>query len=243
MQPDLAFCPFEVERAVMLHRWERLTFLHWSYEPAEVQRLLPPGLTVEPFEGRAWVGLVPFVMHVATRGGRSVPWAADFCETNVRTYVHDRDGRVGIWFFSLDAARLGAVAVARATYRLPYFWSQMRVEWSEDRIDYWCRRRRPGPVGAKSAVSVEIGAPYEPNELGDLDHFLTAKWILFSASGRRRRFARAWHAPWPLHHATVLDCHDELVEAAGLSTPRGDPLVHYSPGVAVRIGQPERYGN
>jgi len=241
MQPDLTACPFEVERAVMLHRWEQLTFLHWSYEPAEVQRILPPGLEVELFHDRAWVGLVPFVMHVATSGGRSVPWAADFCETNVRTYVRDRDGRSGIWFFSLDAARLGAVAVARLTYRLPYFWSQMHVDASDHRIDYWCRRRWPGPVGAKSAVSIGIDEPYEPSELGDLDHLLTAKWVLFSASGSRRRFARAWHKPWPLHRARVLECHDELVEAAGLPIPRGDPLVHYSPGVEVRIGQPERY--
>jgi uncharacterized protein YqjF (DUF2071 family) len=118
----------------------------------------------------------------------------------------------------------------------------MYVERSGDRIDYWCRRRWPGPVGAKSSVAIEIGDPFGPGELGDLDHLLTAKWVLFSASGNRRRFARAWHAPWPLHRAKVLECHDELVEAAGLPAPQGDPLVHYSPGVDVRIGQPQRYG-
>ena len=241
MQPDLSACPFEVDRAGMLQRWQRLTFLHWSFEPAVVQRLLPPGLEVEEYDGRAWVGLVPFVMHVATGGDRSLPWASDFCETNVRTYVRDRDGRSGIWFFSLDAARLGAVVVARTTYRLPYFWSAMRAELSDHRIDYWCRRRWPGPVGAKSALSIEIGDPFEPSDLGDLDHLLTAKWVLFSESGTRRRFARAWHAPWPLHRAKVLECHDELVEATGLPTPTGEPIVHYSPGVEVRIGQPERY--
>ena len=35
-----------------------------------------------------------------------------------------RTARAGIWFFSLDAARLGAVVTARATYRIPYFWSR-----------------------------------------------------------------------------------------------------------------------
>ncbi len=42
--------------------------------------------------------------------------------------------------------------------------------------------------------------------------------------------------------ATVLECHDELIEASGLPAPHGDPLARYSPGVEVRIGQPERYG-
>ena len=111
----------------MRQRWERLTFLHWPYDPAVVQRLLPPGLTVDTFDGVAWVGLVPFFMRVHTPGDRGVPWVSNFCETNVRTYARDREGRAGIWFLSLDAARLGAVAVARASYQLPYFWSSMRL--------------------------------------------------------------------------------------------------------------------
>ena len=120
-------CPFTVDKPVMRQRWERLTFLHWAYDPDVVQRLLPPGLTVDTFDGAAWVGLVPFFMRVHTPGDRGVPWVSNFCETNVRTYARDREGRAGIWFLSLDAARLGAVAVARASYRLPYFWSSMRL--------------------------------------------------------------------------------------------------------------------
>ena len=121
-------CPFIIDRPVMRQRWERLTFLHWPFQAADVQRLLPDGLEAETCDGAAWVGLVPFYMRVATPGGRRVPWVSNFCETNVRTYVRDRAGRSGIWFFSLDASRLGVVVTARAgPYRLPYFWSSMRL--------------------------------------------------------------------------------------------------------------------
>ena len=51
-------------------------------------------------------------MHVATPGGQQVPWASRFCETNVRTYVRDRQGRAGIWFFSLEATSRQAVEAA-----------------------------------------------------------------------------------------------------------------------------------
>jgi len=74
-------CPFTIDRPVMRQRWERLTFLHWPFEPADVQCLLPEGLTAETFDGAAWVGLVPFFMRVATPGGRRVPWVSSFCET------------------------------------------------------------------------------------------------------------------------------------------------------------------
>ena len=138
-------CPFTVDKPVMRQRWERLTFLHWAYDPDVVQRLLPAGLTVDTFGGVAWVGLVPFFMRVHTPGDRGVPWVSNFCETNVRTYARDREGRAGIWFLSLDAARLGAVAVARASYRLPYFWSSMRLTSAAQPPETW---RSPIPASA-----------------------------------------------------------------------------------------------
>jgi uncharacterized protein YqjF (DUF2071 family) len=235
-----AVAPEGVARPVMRHRWELLTFLHWSFEPPQVQRLLPDWLEVETFEDRAWVGLVPFFMRVSTAGGRNVPWASNFCETNVRTYVRDRTGRSGIWFFSLDAARLGAVVVARATYRLPYFWSAMRLEVDGDEVRYDCRRRWPGPRGARSSARITLGSDYHDAELVEFDHFLTARWVLFSAAGARHRHARAWHEPWALRRAEAHDVHDELLPAAGLPAPTDVPLVHYSRGVDVKIGRPER---
>jgi len=235
-------CPLHVERPVMRQRWERLTFLHWSYDPGVIQRLLPDGLQADLYDGRAWVGLVPFFMRVHTPGGRGVPWVSNFCETNVRTYVRDQAGQPGIWFLSLDAARGGAVAVARASYGLPYFWSSMRLSRNGRDVSYHCRRRIPGPRGAVSEVRIRIGEPYEPAGLGDRDHFLTARWRLYSVFAGRQLSARAEHQPWPLYRAEALAVTDGLIPAAGLPAPAGDPLVHYSPGVDVRIGLPERAG-
>ena len=234
-------CPFTVDAPVMRQRWERLTFLHWGYDPGIVQRLLPPWLRADTFDGTAWVGLVPFFMRVATAGGRQTPWVSHFCETNVRTYVRDPQDRPGIWFFSLDAARAGAVVVARATYRLPYYWSRMRLAAHGGEITYDCRRRWPGRRPVTSQVRIGVGDRFGAGELDERDHFLTARWVLFSSAGARHRFARACHLPWPLHRAQVVTVDDHLVAAAGLPQPRGEPLAHYSPGVDVRIGRPETY--
>ena len=43
------------------------------------------------------------------------------------------------------------------------------------------------------------------------------------------------HEPWPLHRATVRELDSNLVTAAGLPAPEGEPLVHWSPGVRTRI--------
>jgi len=233
-------CTDPVLRASMIHGWNTLTFLHWRYDPAVIQALMPPGLDVEVFDGSAWVGLVPFEMRVTPPRGGAVPWASNFPETNVRTYAKAPDGSTGVWFLSLDAARLGAVVVARTTYRLPYFWSKMHVSRVGSIVTYQSRRRWPGPVGASSAVAVDVGEAFDADELGDLDHWLTARWRLYSARAEGLRFARADHPPWPLHRAKLLHLDDQLIEAAGLPAPVGDPLVHWSPGVDVRIGYPNR---
>jgi hypothetical protein len=184
------------------------------------------------------VGLVPFFMEVGFARTPHVPWLLDFPETNVRTYVRGPGGDTGVWFFSLDAARLAAVITARSTYRLPYFWSKMRVERRGKVMEYETRRRWPGTRGVGSTVHLEIKEAYDPHELNEFDHYLTARWTLYGPWGRRLLMARAEHDPWVLHRGSVQRCDDELVQAAGLPRPDDEPVVHWSPGVDVRIGRP-----
>jgi uncharacterized protein len=227
----------------MIHRWEQLTFLHWSYEPDDVQRLLPAGLTVDTYEDRAWVGLVPFRMWVAPPRVPALPWLGRFHETNVRTYVRDRHGRAGVWFFSLEASRLAAVIAARVSYRLPYHWASMRLTGAPERLTYATRRRWPGPRGdgAGGTVTVRPGEAIAPGDVSDLEHFVSARWRLFSYAGKDAlRYADVEHPSWPPQRATVERCDDTLMAAAGLPPPVGEPLAHYSRGVEVRIGRPRR---
>jgi len=219
----------------MFHRWTAVTFLHWPCRPTIVQQLLPPGLEVQTVDGQAWVGLLPFRMEdVRLPGLPAARWLSSFPETNVRTYVRGPDGQPGIWFFSLDAARLPAVLGARVTYRLPYFWAAMSVDRDGGRVRYRSRRRWPTSSARLTAV-VEVGAPYRVEELGPLDHFLTARYVLYTLVAGRLAYARAEHPPWPLARARVLELDENLVEAATLPT-QGGPLVHFSRGVSVRIG-------
>lgn len=224
----------------MVHRWDDLTFLHWRYDAPLVQRLLPPGYTVETFDDSAWVGLVPFRMVFRPPFLPALPWLSTFPETNVRTYVTAPDGSTGVWFLSLDASRLHAVLGARATYALPYYWSSMSVQTMGSVRTYRSRRRWPHTPRSRSDVAVEVGVAYEPDELGDLDHWLTARYRLFTVHDDGARFARADHEPWQLHRARVLHCDSDLIAAGGLPAPSGEPLVHWSPGVEVRIGTPQR---
>lgn len=175
---------------------------------------------------------VPYGRRPAA-GLPALPWLSRFGEVNVRTYVHDTRGRPGIWFLSLDAARLPAVLAARAGYRLPYFWSGIRVEASRDRTGYRCRRRQGD---ARCDAEVRLESPLAETGRDELADFLTARYRLYTVIAGRLAAAEAEHPPWPLRQATVLSLNQNLLTAAGLPAPAGDPLGHASPGVPVRIG-------
>ena len=148
----------------------------------------------------------------------AVPWLSRFGELNVRTYVHDGRGRSGIWFFSLDAARLPAVAAARAGDWLPYFWSYVSVRVVGGRIGYRCRRF---PAGwARCDAAVTIGPPLAEAERDELAHFLTARYQLFTMIAGRLAAAEAEHPPWPLRHVELLRLDQDLLQRAGLPDRR-----------------------
>ncbi len=221
-----------------------MVFLHWRCDPSIVQALLPPGLTVDCFDGSAWVGLVPFRMEgLGFPGLAPLPLVGAFPEVNVRTYVRQGERR-GVWFLSLDVDRVLPAAVARFAYHLPYCVgraSHLRVGdvLSTKVRRRWPRPSPPGTAGVTTDLVVRTGGATDPDDL--LNRFLTARWGLYSVTRRGRlRYAPVDHQAWPLHHAEVLRLDDHLVTTAGLPQPEGEPHVLWSPGVDVRIGWPTR---
>lgn len=222
----------------MHQRWEEVTFLHWLYDPAAVQRLLPAGVDVDTFDGSAWVSLVPFRMEgLRLPVGPPLPFGS-FPEVNVRTYVR-AGARRGVWFFSLDIDRVMPTVVARSLYRLPYCVGRVDHVRIGDTINSAVDRRWPtGVHPARAELRIRTGAPLDPAE--PLTAFLTARWGLVASTRRRVFWAPVEHPAWPLHSGTVEHLDESLVIAAGLPRPQGDPVVMWSPGVPVRVGRPVR---
>ncbi|MEZ0327419.1 MAG: YqjF family protein [Fimbriimonas sp.] len=219
-------------RLVMYQRWRSLLFLHFSCDPQEVQRLLPKGLDVDTFDGKAWVGLVPFRMEgIRPRFLPGVPGNTAFPETNVRTYVHKDGKEPGVWFFSLDADNPLACRVARTLWRLPYHEASMALTEEPETRRYTCKRRQGNH---ESLIEVQLGEELKSALPGSLDFFLIERYLLYADRAGFLLKGRVHHPPYPLQAATVSKVDDSLVAAAGIE-PRPIEHVLYSPGVDVRI--------
>src|SRR5947209_10714189 len=165
--------PLPARPWIMAQSWHDLLFAHWPIEPAVLRPRIPAKLEIDTFDGKAWLGIVPFSMTgVRLRATPPIPWLSAFPELNVRTYVTVED-KPGVWFFSLDAANPLAVIAARLSFHLPYFNAHMacRIEngWIHYRSD---RTHRNAPAASFLGRYLPTGPTYNPRP-GTLEHFLT----------------------------------------------------------------------
>lgn len=222
-------------KPVMLQKWRDLLFLHWRVEPAVIQATLPPGLMVDTFAGSAYLGLVPFFMRdIRPRFLPAVPGISNFLETNVRTYVYDKNGTPGVWFYSLDASQWLAVFVARTFFKLPYFHARMKATRAAGVIQYETQRRN-----ARASASV---FHYQPQgslsqaQPDTLEFFLVERYILFAETRSGLACGQVYHTPYPIQPASVTQWDGALLGQAGFPLPQRPPdHMLMSPGVNVKI--------
>ncbi|MCI0629669.1 MAG: DUF2071 domain-containing protein [Phycisphaerales bacterium] len=235
---------------IMRMRWLSLLFAHWPVPVEMVRDLIPSKLEVDTFpavpgDRKAWIGLVPFTMRSVLPwmipgvwGLSDVPGLSAFHECNVRTYVTYR-GEPGVWFFSLDAASRLATWGARTFWQLPYFHSRIKLTREGDDVAYSVTRNHHSGVSMRCRW--RIGPPLPRSQPGELAHFLTERYMLFSGDGNGGLYrSRVWHNPWTLRAAELLDLQDGLVRAAGITLSNHKPLLHHADHLDVRVWPLER---
>lgn len=224
----------------MAQTWEDLLFAHWRVAAADLRRVVPTELEGDTRDGSAWLGVTPFrVSAFRLRGLPHVRGVTSFPELNVRTYV-TVDGKPGIYFLSLDASSLAAVASARRTYRLPYFRARMSARRVDGRMDYRsARASHDGPPARLRATYEPIGEPFQAAD-GSIEHFLAERYCLYTLDGRRRVVrADIHHPPWPLQRAVASLGENTMATPFGLDLGP-DPLLHFAARQDVLIWSPER---
>lgn len=246
----------------MVQRWHDLLFAHWALEPEQVRPLVPQELELDLFDGRAWVGIIPFWMsNVHLRGLPPLPGSGTFPEMNLRTYVRlplgqrgeskehsglssgraasDEVSKPGVFFFSLDAASLQAVLAARLGFGLPYFWSRMSVGLRDgDPIEYSSvRRQQPRPADVKVSYAPD-GEVIEKKS--ELEIFLTERYCLYVVRRGVVYRAQVHHLPWPLQPADAEFKENTLASAHGFRLLAPPHVLHFSKKLEVLIFGPER---
>jgi uncharacterized protein YqjF (DUF2071 family) len=244
---------------LMHQNWGKLLFMHWPINAKLLRPLIPSQLSIDTFDGSAWIGEIPFTMWgIRASFLPPIPGASAFHELNVRTYVH-LNGVPGVWFFSLDAANSLAVWGARNFYHLPYFNADMSLTRRGNTIEYSSRRKDSLTYGkffnsektgfpellspdrfrglrpAELNTSWIIGESLPQSSSGSIEFFLTERYCLYSYYHNQLYRSRIFHEPWPLRSATLNSRQSTMIESLGIAESGEDPLLHYAEEIAVDI--------
>ncbi len=206
--------------------WDKLLFMHWPVPEAVLRPVVPDDLTIDTFDGQAWIGVTPFSMpDIRPAMTPSLPIKPSSLELNVRTYVHF-EGVPGVWFLSLDASNILAVIGARVGFALPYFYARMETEVRNRDVRFYSRRLHPGAPPARFAASWSGGEILPEAQPGTLEFFLIERYCLYARRSNGLYRARIHHTPWPLERVELHSFSSTMVESHGLPAPDGDPLLH-----------------
>jgi uncharacterized protein YqjF (DUF2071 family) len=221
---------------IMRQIWHDLMFLHWPVGPDVLRSRIPAGLELDLFDGQAWVAITPFWMSgVTLRGVPPIPFLSRFSELNVRTYV-TRNGKGGVWFFSLDATNPLAVRAARIGYHLPYRDADIQLDRDGEQVRYRLTRSS----GDRFEADYQPIGTIEEAPPGSLAHWLTERYCLYARAGNRSLYrAEIHHLPWPLQPARVEIHTSNLLARHGISIEGPPAHVRYSRQLEVVIWPPE----
>lgn len=202
--------------------WNRAIFLHWEVEAEKLKKQLPEGLELDLIEGKAWVSLVAFTMEkIRPRFLPAFAPVSNFDEINIRTYVKHQ-GKAGVHFLSIEAAKTISCVVAKTISELPYRYSSM-----ERTATSFTSRNKAFEDSFN--IQFNLGGAIHKQAI---DKFLTERYALFQDGKNGINAFDIHHVEWPIQELRINDLRVNYQRFSSFLNDSPD-LYHYSSGVQV----------
>lgn len=229
-------------------------FAHWPIDPNYLRPVVPNELTIETFDGTAWIGII--VVDIAEARVQRLPVRPSLSSINLRTYV-SLDGEPGVYFISLEMDGRFSAWIARNGFGVPYNWANITLEKHDSKIQISSQRRdcRTNPVRFEATYRPDLNV--EPTEAPSesIEEFLIERSNYYFAGGPMvQQTAKVLntieseetsdfhiqpadqpmfvgtvsHDLWPLQPVEASISENTLLSAVGISTPDSSPIYHYS---------------
>jgi len=202
---------------------------------------IPEGLELDTFEGKAYIGTIPFMMTgVRPRLALSVPGISTFPEFNIRTYVR-HGGKAGVFFITLDAQSRVTCLYAPYTYGLPYRYAKGRLDVDGNTYSWRSKRVDGGQELIGSCMGAGETMQAEP---GSLDEFLFERYCLYTLYKKKLCIVYTHHDQWVFRKGEAEVISNTLTKSydLGISNVLQPDLVHISGGVLVHTWSVEEVG-
>jgi uncharacterized protein YqjF (DUF2071 family) len=217
--------------------------MHWEVSTDFLRKYLPDDLEIDLFEGKAYVGTIPFRMEkVRPRLLPPISFISNFPEFNIRTYVK-KNGKSGVFFLTLDAQSHITCYYAPLAYSLPYRYAKCKFKKNKKGGFIWQSKRKED--GVSLIGQSYSNGPILQAEKGSLEEFLFERYCLYVYHEGKTRRAYTYHEPWKFRVGEVEIIENTLTESYNLGIKRilKPDFVHVSEGVEVLTWDIESTGD
>ena len=231
--------------AVITAHWRNVAILSWPTGDDFLAPFLPTGLSLDRWNGKAYISLVCLLMeNVRFVGLPALP--RKFAEINVRFYVRPADpcdDRIGVVFLKQIVSNRCVAFAGRRLFREPMLSAAVSHDFKPaDPVDEPVTRRlcyRWRNRGRAEELRVTGRGETYHAEPDSLDEFLTARyWGYNRQSGNSARAYRISREPWSL--VPVVD-HELTCDAGTFFGPRiADVLAGPPASALLALGSESR---
>lgn len=205
--------------------WKHTLFVHYRIPVELLRPHVPDELTIEEYDGSAWIGIVSFeAAENKIRLASGISVVPSFLELNVRTYVN-YEGERGVYFLTMDANSLTAVKGARWLTSLPYYEAIMNIRTSQNGCDFTSIRKGKEKDSAVFTVSAASKESVYPAIQYPLTEFLMERYALFTTIKGELYKGPIEHGVWQVKDAEIEVYNNSLFDFIGGFTPE-EPVVH-----------------
>lgn len=202
-------------------QWKSLVMLNWECDPALLEPRVPPGASLDFFEGKTYVSAVGFMFLDTRLLGVPIPFHRNFEEVNLRFYVQrkvNHEVRRGVTFIKELVPKWAIATVARWSYNEPYAAVPMRhtisgfADEQPSALYEWKFNNRWNRLHASAT------GPAVPLVAGSLEEFIAEHYYGYGTLGNGRGCEyRVDHPPWNIWRADDFEFDCDIAALYGES--------------------------
>ncbi|RYD96653.1 MAG: hypothetical protein EOP54_13215 [Sphingobacteriales bacterium] len=209
---------------VVYSEWKNVLMLHWKVDASVIKHLLPPNLSVDTFEGGAWVTMcVASIENFRNKFLNLIKQGFKFKQVLMQTYVI-HNGKPGLFVFNQELEKSFSKNLYQRLFKLKQGETDFQREDEGDIHKFFASNET---TGFKLGLHYNYGEPIAPSQL---EKWLSNRFKYFYEKDNQLFEYAVHHAEWLFRDVTIEKFKTQF-NFGGLSINQQPDYIHFSRGV------------
>ncbi|RQO29777.1 hypothetical protein DBR32_14425 [Taibaiella sp. KBW10] len=209
---------------VVLSEWKDVLMLHWKVGASTVKRILPKELSIDTFEGGAWVTIcVASVDNFTNRFFTLIKQGFSFDQVIMQTYVI-HNGKPGLYIFNQELEKSFTKNLYKKIFKLKQGETEIVRESTGEEHKFFAKNDFSGfKLGLKYRFGTDIPKT-------QIESWLTNRFKYFHEKQGNLYEYSVHHIEWKFKEV-YLEKFKSKFMYGGLELITQPDFIHYSPGI------------